>query len=897
MALDVRLLRWTAGLTVLSVAWVLAQWSGPIVHPALGWLPVPVCLVLGTIVMLRTAHAAPDRRSGRFWRHLALILTLIMAAIISSAYDSLLGPDAPTQRSSPLTMVLYLSAVVVLVYALLRLPMGRRSSRALLTFGLDMAVVLAAAMLVAWYFAARASVSLATVTGTNWTLFGVLLMLFASMFALAKVALAGMGTLDRRALWIMGGTLLVAALAGAAAPLLLSRQYLNDCQLSVPPSCVGLILAALRQHRAFTEPAVTKAKRRARPFSLIPYAAIVAADAFVLAGVGDRPRDTRILVGGSVLLTLLVVARQLVSLYDNGHLLARVDASMLELRRHERRFRSLVQHASDMFAICDASYHVTFASPSLLRFTGERSASAIDLRGMVHPDDLEQLREATMRLATPGSNTTLQVRLRHPDTTWRWFEVVTTNLLHDPSVRGVVANARDITESRRYQDQLTYQASHDGLTGLANRALFNAKTAEAVYSTNDLALALIDLDDFKAINDRLGHAVGDALLVEVGERLRSTVGPGDVVARLGGDEFAVLLPDADRNRSAAIAEAFIDALSAPVRAAGYELLVQASIGVARLTPDCDASDLLRRADMAMYAAKELGKSRWVEYGPELDAHQVEHAQLAAELSQALDRDELTVVYQPIVGLPTGEIRGVEALVRWNHPTRGTVSPAVFIPVAERTGLIVQIGAWVLRQACRQAAAWTAELGDAAPWKISVNASARQLLEPTFVNTVESVLRETSLPPERLNIEITETAVFGGGRALDTVKALHTLGVKIALDDFGTGHSSLGLLRTCPVDVLKVDKSFVDGVTGTVEQEAIATSISEIAQALRLEAVAEGVETPAQAARLLELGYHLAQGFHFSRPLPPGEIAGLCGSGHGHRGVGKPRPLPLLTGGE
>ncbi|GAA3457788.1 putative bifunctional diguanylate cyclase/phosphodiesterase [Dactylosporangium matsuzakiense] len=879
--MDVRLLRWTVGLAVLSVAWLAAQWPGPLLHPALGWLPPPACAALTVAVLLRTARAAPDRRSGRFWRHLALVLALILAAMVSSAYDSLLGPDAPTQHSSGLTMVLYLVPVGMVVYALLRLPMGLRSRRTHVTFGLDMAVVIAAAMLVAWYFAARSSVSLTHVTGTSWTLFGILLMLFAAMLALAKVALAGAGALDRRALWIMGGTLLLAALTGASAPLLESRPYLNNVQMSIPVCCIGLALAAVRQGRAFAEPAAALTRRRTRPFSLVPYAAVVVADAFVLAGINDDPRDTRILVGGSVLLTLLVVARQLISLYDNSHLLTRVDASMLELRRHERRFRSLVQHSSDMSAICDAGFHVTYASPSLLRFTGEQTAAAIDLRGLVHPADLDHFSRSLTALAAEGSTTTLQLRLGHADGTWRWFEVVTTNLLHDPSVNGLVANARDITESRRYQDQLSYQASHDSLTGLANRALFAARTREAVGESrggalpSGLALALIDLDDFKAINDRLGHAVGDALLVEVAERLRATVRPGDVVARLGGDEFAVLLPAATRPQSAAIAEAFIDALAAPVQAAGYELLIQASIGVAAHTPDCDASDLLRRADMAMYAAKELGKSRWVEYGPELDAHAVEHAQLAADLSQALERAELRLVYQPIVGLPGGEIRGVEALVRWHHPTRGVVSPAQFIPVAERTGLIVPIGAWVLREACHQAAEWTRALGAAAPAKISVNASARQLLEPTFTDTVSMVLQESALPASRLNIEITETAVFGGGRALDTVRALHAQGVKIALDDFGTGHSSLGLLRTCPVDVLKVDKSFVDGVTGTVEQEAIATSIREIARALRLEAVAEGVETQAQATRLTELGYTLAQGFYFSRPRPPEEIPPLC----------------------
>ncbi|MFC4043130.1 putative bifunctional diguanylate cyclase/phosphodiesterase [Dactylosporangium siamense] len=874
-------LRGAVILAVLSTAWLAAQWPHVIVHPAIGWIPVPLSAGLAAAVCFRTARLAGP--AGRFWRHLGIIMLILLGGVLSSAVDSLVGPGAPTQRSSSFTMTLYLGAVLVLVWALLRLPVRRR----LITFGLDLAVVVCAVSLMTWFFAARGSVELARVTGTAWAIFGVVVLLFAGLLAVAKVALAGTGGLDRTALWVLGGTVIAGAALGAIAPLLESRPYLNDCHLSIPVCAAGITLAALVQRFAVVRVATPRAP--SRPFSLLPYLAVIVADGFVLAGIGPDQRHTRVLVGGSVLLTLLVVARQLISFYENSTLLARVDASMLELRRHERRFRSLVQNSADIFAITDAAGRVTYASPSLLRFLGLSVEEILGatLSDRVHPDDLVEAR----RLApTPAGTVTQQVRVRHADGDWRWFEVVSSNLLHDPSVRGIVSNARDITEARRYQDQLSYQASHDALTGLANRALFNTATTQAVRvaqsssgtspdrrrsSAAGLALALVDLDDFKAINDRLGHAVGDALLIEVSERLRASVRPGDTVARLGGDEFAVLLPSSSVAESARIAEAFIDALAAPVRAAGYELLIQASIGVARHTADCDASDLLRRADMAMYAAKELGKSRWVEYGPELDAHAVEHAQIAAELSQALDRDELFVLYQPIVGLPDGDVRGVEALIRWRHPTRGLVSPVTFIPVAERTGLIVPIGAWILRQACTQGAQWASSLGDRAPWKISVNASARQLLEPAFVGVVADTLADTGLDPARLTIEITETAVFGGGRALDTVRALHALGVKIALDDFGTGHSSLGLLRTCPVDVLKVDKSFVDGVTGTVEQEAIATSISEIAQALRLEAVAEGVETAEQASRLLELGYRLAQGFYFARPLPAAEIAPLC----------------------
>jgi len=461
------------------------------------------------------------------------------------------------------------------------------------------------------------------------------------------------------------------------------------------------------------------------------------------------------------------------------------------------------------------------------------------------------------------------------DGSWRWIDVTFTNLLHDPSVRGIVTNGRDMTEARRFQDQLSYQASHDELTGLANRALFTKRMARAVSASSGpgtVAVALVDLDDFKAINDRLGHTVGDAMLIAVAARLRGCLRPGDAVARLGGDEFAVLLGDLRPGESSQVAERIIFALAAPVRAAGHDLLAQASIGIADNDSDLGAAELLRRADVAMYSAKELGKSRYAHYNADLDARAVEHARLAAELRQALDRNEFSLMYQPIVALPDGDITGVEALVRWNHPERGFVSPADFIPVAERTGLIVPLGAWVMETACRQAAAWLDEYGERAPARMAVNVSARQLLEPTFPQVVAGVLAGTGLPAQMLTIEITETAVFGGGPAVDAVTAVHALGVDIALDDFGTGHSSLGLLRTCPVDVIKVDKSFVDGVTGTVEQEAIATSIGQIAHALGLRAVAEGVETAAQAERLHVLGYRLAQGFHFARPMRADDLA-------------------------
>jgi diguanylate cyclase (GGDEF)-like protein len=463
--------------------------------------------------------------------------------------------------------------------------------------------------------------------------------------------------------------------------------------------------------------------------------------------------------------------------------------------------------------------------------------------------------------------------------------VCLTGLVVVRQIRALRENGRllGLGESRlrqleRYQAQLRHRTSHDDLTGLANRTRFELQTRAALEAirTADgrtLSLALIDLDDFKAINDRLGHAVGDALLVVVAQRLRDSVRADDTVARLGGDEFGLLLHGLRGDAAANVLDRITEALARPICALGHDLLVRASVGLAEGWPDAGPQELLRRADLAMYAAKERGKGRHAVYGAELEQHQDADAQLGAELRRALDRGEFSLVYQPIVRLPDGAWTGVEVLVRWNHPERGNVTPDVFIPIAERTGLIVPLGEWILRTALRQATAWTATFGPDAPREIGVNVSARQLREPGFAADLRAALFDTGFDPEQLVVEVTETAVFDGGVALDTLQNIVGLGVKVALDDFGTGHSSLGLLRTVPADTLKVDKSFVDGIGRASEEAVIATAMIQITNGLHLQAVAEGVETAEQAETLHRLGYRYAQGYHFSRPLTPLQVSG------------------------
>ncbi|MFF5287949.1 putative bifunctional diguanylate cyclase/phosphodiesterase [Paractinoplanes globisporus] len=418
------------------------------------------------------------------------------------------------------------------------------------------------------------------------------------------------------------------------------------------------------------------------------------------------------------------------------------------------------------------------------------------------------------------------------------------------------------------QDQagrLERLAMRDDLTGLANRRRFEEAVTEVV-AAGPAQVCLLDLNDFKVVNDLHGHHVGDRLLAAVAERLTGALREADLVARMGGDEFAVLAPDATTEDGDAIVRRLIDALREPIVVGGHELLVAATLGIADATADADPVEVLRRADVAMYAAKEGGSRQHRRYCPELDDRAGEAARLGVEMRMGLDTGQFRMVYQPIVALPEGRTLYVESLVRWQHPERGFVSPADFIPVAEQNGLIVELGEWILRTACAQFMRWREEHGANAPERISVNVSARQLNEPGFVTVVADVLERTGMPASSLIVEVTETAVFGGGTAVQAVKDIHALGVRIALDDFGTGHSSLGLLQTIPVDVLKVDKSFVDNLTMAGRHAVIATALIQVSNGLGLTAVAEGVETAEQAAELHRLGYQLAQGYHFGRPV-------------------------------
>jgi diguanylate cyclase (GGDEF)-like protein/PAS domain S-box-containing protein len=544
-----------------------------------------------------------------------------------------------------------------------------------------------------------------------------------------------------------------------------------------------------------------------------------------------------------------------------------------ELRRSERRFRSLVQHAADAITVLDPDGRIRYASPAMGRILGasEEVLRRSSLAGLVDPDDAADVQSILAELAgVPHGTTLLERRMQRADGGWRWVESRLTNLLDDPSVRGIVANHRDVTERKRLERQLEHQANHDALTGLANRRQLSQELAEAEDGEFD-AMIFVDLDRFKDINDRLGHSVGDRLLATVAARIGANVRPGDLAARLGGDEFAVLLRDTTRNQAELIARRLLDTIREKVTIDGHEIEIDASVGVAVSVPGDGRTsrDLLHESDVAMYVAKRDGRGRVAAFSPQMAEETLNRIELEAALRRALERSELRVLYQPVVDLVDGRTMGAEALLRWRHPTHGDIPPSEFIPVAERIGMIVPIGAWVLREACWQARAMsTAER----PISMHVNVSAVQLREDDFVEDVLGVLTATGLQPEQLTLEITESVLVDDYPVTrDSIDQLRDAGVRLAIDDFGTGWSSLSYLRDVPVDVLKIDRSFVAGVGMGPENAALARAILQLSHTFRLESVAEGIETDAQRRELTLRGCTHGQGYLFAPPLPAEEL--------------------------
>jgi diguanylate cyclase (GGDEF)-like protein/PAS domain S-box-containing protein len=545
------------------------------------------------------------------------------------------------------------------------------------------------------------------------------------------------------------------------------------------------------------------------------------------------------------------------------------------LEHSTRFYAALAENSSDAVIVIDPAGLILNDAPNLATMLGKGgvATTGMDAIELLQPRDPEEARRVLARWwLTSGVVTDAELRATQIDGTDRWFGVRAANLADDPAVGGMVINLRDITDRKRAENELSHSGFHDAVTGLANRALFNDRLSHALDRTArsglGVAVVYLDLDGFKMVNDSRGHEAGDQVLREVASRVTSAVRTLDTVSRLGGDEFAILIEESARvlDEAETVAERVLQALTAPFVVDVQQITLSASIGIAIGDMSCTASSMMRDADVAMYKAKTTGKAKWALYEPAMRTAALDRLELENDLHQAVAEQQLRLVYQPIIKLRSNKIVGFEALLRWDHPTRGVIPPNTFIPIAESSGTIVAIGRWVLEEACRTAAGWHSTF-PARKLTMAVNLSARQLVAPDIVGDVANALVRSGFGAASLILEMTESVLVQDPEtATQRLQALRALGVRLAIDDFGTGYSSLSYLRQFPIDILKIDKSFTDTITDRSQIPPIVHGLLDLARTLEMSTVAEGIEHEVQRDSLRDQHCEFGQGFLFAQPL-------------------------------
>ena len=558
-----------------------------------------------------------------------------------------------------------------------------------------------------------------------------------------------------------------------------------------------------------------------------------------------------------------------------------------EARREDSRayVRAVAQDSSDAVLIVSGDGVVDYATPAAERFFGTAHVAGTRLASLVSPGERETVARAFARMRD-GADPTVpgDWLVTRPDGTPAEVRVSYRDLRGDRMIAGLVLTLHDVSEQRSLQRELTHRSFHDALTGLPNRSLFTDRITRALArprrAGTALAVLVVDLDDLNMVNDSMGHTVGDELLVAAAGRLTALGRGQDTAARIGGDEFALLIEEADGDAAVErYAQEIVEAFAEPFILTSSPVIATATVGVATTEDSTDAGDLVRHADLALYAAKAAGKRQWRRYRPVLSASIARRRELKAAIEDAVSGSAFTLAYQPIVVLATGEIVGFEALVRWPHPRWGMINPDQFIALAEETGYIVPLGSWVLRQAVSDLVAWQRQAGGRASLYTSVNVSARQFRDPGFVAGVRKVLSESGLAPSLLQLELTESVLLGrDDRIRAELAELKQLGVRLAIDDFGTGYSSLSYLRELPMDVLKIDKSFTDGIASSQGRLALVEVIVRMAKTLGLTVTAEGIESEAQRELLISLGCETGQGYLLEKPVAADEAQALVRSG-------------------
>jgi diguanylate cyclase (GGDEF)-like protein/PAS domain S-box-containing protein len=828
--------------------------------------------VVATVFVAR--HPKLDTETRVAWRRAAFAYALFTAAQCVWIYNVQIAGTMPFPSTADLGFLAFYPLMLV---ALRSFPSGEQSASHRRKFLLDTVSIMIAGTTVVWYFIVLPTIARNTDLvkiglNTAYIVGDLVLLLGITTILLRKppenirrplfLVVAGLVNLLFADISFAYVTLYGLKGSGPVVILWITGPFL-------------LLAASLFQHYSASVAAEERSPMAAEPlepsFSWFPYAAIIVGyGVLVYSALPYRNEPHGVVVLSALSLTAMVLLRQITAVKENIRLHA-IQAA----RDSESHFRTLIENSSDIVMIFDLNGRITYQSPSVERVLGYSQDSLVGQNAFsyVHPDDLSATKEASkVLMRDPASDVLRECRFRHFDGSWRVLEGIAKVIMDEGSeTRGILLNARDVNERKALESKLIHQAFHDPLTNLANRLLLKSRVEEALIGTADaedqIAVMFLDLDDFKNINDTLGHDAGDRLLVEFTEKLRLCVRSHDTVARLGGDEFAILVAGDDvREKAVSIASRILENVRQSYVINNAEVKIGISIGIAfKDRADVSADELLRNADVAMYSAKGKGKNRFVVYETEMHRNLLAQIALENDLRQAIEGNELDLNYQPIFNLRTGHVTGMEALVRWNHPERGPIAPVDFIALAEQSGLIVPLGRWIILETCLRSKTLFEKYGN--ELTVTINISGKQLEHPDFISDLSEILGKVRINPGNIILEITESTMMEDTESiLKMLRRIKSLGIRLAIDDFGTGYSSLSYLQQFPIDILKIDRSFVDGIEVSPQKNAVARTIISLSGTLQLATVAEGIENELQAEILRGLGCEYAQGYFFARPL-------------------------------